>query len=463
RCQSQCPAWNTDKPLSPKLLIMDLRDHLFAKAPYLLAGSPEDEDVTPIGGTPGANEGDPYHHVPESGFGRDPRVGKPQADRPLIGDLASLGVIDPDVLWSCTTCGACVEQCPVDIEHVDHILDMRRYQVLIESNFPSEAGVMLRNLENRGNPWGVGGNVREEWMKEVDFEVRQVDGPIPDDVEYLFWVGCAGAIDDRAKKVTKAVAELLHTAGVEFAVLGSGETCSGDPARRMGNEFVFQQLAMENVETLNTAFEGRVPGMRKIVTTCPHCFNSLGREYPQVGGDYEVVHHTQLLGQLIEEGRLTPVTPVDRKVTYHDPCFLGRHNKVYTPPREILDSVKGLTTQEMHRCKDRGFCCGAGGARMWMEEKIGKRINAERTEEALELDPDVISTACPFCITMLSDALNTKKQNGEAKEHVEVLDVSQILLRSLAPVGAPGADSGPEVGTVADDPAGAGSAATEHE
>ena len=232
----------------------------------------------------------------------------------------------------------------------------------------------------------------------------------------------------------------MHIAGVEFAVLGSGETCSGDPARRMGNEFVFQQLAMENVETLNAAFEGRVPGTRKIVATCPHCFNSLGREYPQVGGEYEVIHHTQLLSQLVEEGRLTPVTPVDRKVTYHDPCFLGRHNKVYTPPREILDSVQGLSTQEMHRCKDRGFCCGAGGARMWMEEKIGKRINAERTEEALELDPDVISTACPFCITMLSDALNTKKQNGEAKDHVEVLDVSQILLRSMAPVGAQGTD-----------------------
>ena len=250
----------------------------------------------------------------------------------------------------------------------------------------------------------------------------------------------------------------MHIAGVEFAVLGSGETCSGDPARRMGNEFVFQQLAMENVETLNAAFEGRVPGMRKIVATCPHCFNSLGREYPQVGGEYEVIHHTQLLSTLVEEGRLTPVTPVDRKVTYHDPCFLGRHNKVYTPPREILDSVQGLSTQEMHRCKDRGFCCGAGGARMWMEEKIGKRINAERTEEALELDPDVISTACPFCITMLSDALNTKKQNGEAKDHVEVLDVSQILLRSMAPVGAQGTASGPEVGDVADDPAGTGSA-----
>ncbi|HEX2074400.1 MAG TPA: (Fe-S)-binding protein, partial [Geodermatophilus sp.] len=233
-------------------------------------------------------------------------------------------------------------------------------------------------------------------------------------------------------------------------------------ARRMGNEFVFQMLAQENVETLNGVFEGRVPGMRKIVTTCPHCFNSLGREYPQVGGEYEVVHHTQLLSQLVEEGRLTPVTPVDRKVTYHDPCFLGRHNKVYTPPREILGAVQGLSTQEMHRCKDRGFCCGAGGARMWMEEKIGKRINVERTEEALGLDPDVISTACPFCITMLSDALTSKKQAGEAGEHVEVLDVSQILLRSLAPVGTPGTEHGAEVGTADDDVAGTGSAATEH-
>jgi len=339
---------------------------------------------------------------------------------------------------------------------------MRRYQVLIESSFPSEAGVMLRNLENRGNPWGVQASVREDWIKELDFEVRMADGPLPYDVDYLFWVGCAGAIDDRAKRVTKAVAELLHIADVDFAVLGSGETCSGDPARRMGNEFVFQMMAQENVETLNGVFEGRVPGTRKIVTTCPHCFNSLGREYPQLGGEYEVVHHTQLLSQLVEEGRLTPVTPVDRKVTYHDPCFLGRHNKVYTPPREILDSVQGLATQEMHRCKDRGFCCGAGGARMWMEEKIGKRINMERTEEALGLDPDVISTACPFCITMLSDAVTSKKQSGEAPEHVEVLDVSQILLRSLAPVGAPGTEPGAEVGREADDVAGAGSAATEH-
>jgi Fe-S oxidoreductase len=458
RCQSQCPAWNTGKPLSPKMVIMDLRDHLYAKAPYLLGAKTASETAPDYDVLKPSDE-----QVWASGYARIEGTNDAQAHRPLVGTLEEGGVIDPDVLWSCTSCGACVEQCPVDIEHVDHIMDMRRYQVLIESSFPSEAGVMLRNLENRGNPWGVGGNVREEWIKELDFEVRMVDGPIPYEVEYLFWVGCAGAIDDRAKKTTKAVAELMHMAGVEFAVLGSGETCSGDPARRMGNEFVFQQLAMENVATLDAAFQGRVPGMRKIVATCPHCFNSLGREYPQVGGEYEVIHHTQLLSQLVEEGRLTPVTPVDRKVTYHDPCFLGRHNKVYTPPREILDSVQGLSTQEMHRCKDRGFCCGAGGARMWMEEKIGKRINAERTEEALELDPDVISTACPFCITMLSDALNTKKQNGEAKDHVEVLDVSQILLRSMAPAGTPGTGSGPEVGTLADDPAGAGSPATEHD
>jgi Fe-S oxidoreductase len=461
RCQSQCPAWNTGKPLSPKMVIMDLRDHLYAKAPYLTGAQKSSDNAPDFADYSVLEPSD--EQVWASGYARIPGTNDAQAHRPLVGTLEEGGVIDPDVLWSCTNCGACVEQCPVDIEHVDHIMDMRRFQVLIESSFPSEAGVMMRNLENRGNPWGVGGNVREEWMKDLDFEVRQVDGAIEDDVEYLFWVGCAGAIDDRAKKVTKAVAELLHISGVEFAVLGSGETCSGDPARRMGNEFLFQQLAAENVETLNTVFEGRAAGRRKIVATCPHCFNSINREYPQLGGDYDVVHHTQLLGQLIEEGRLTPVTPIDRKVTYHDPCFLGRHNKVYTPPREILDSVQGLTTQEMHRCKDRGFCCGAGGARMWMEEKIGKRINAERTEEALELDPDVISTACPFCITMLSDALNTKKQNGEAKDHVEVLDVSQILLRSMAPVGAPGTESGPEVGNEPDDPAGTGSAATQHD
>ena len=461
RCQSQCPAWNTGKPLSPKLVIMDLRDHLFAKAPYLLAQGGDGGDGSGPGGSDpggsgaagpasgpsgaggvaatGIDEGGPeaaeagaaHGGVPESGFWRVPQPGAAQAERPLVGTAEEGGVIDPDVLWSCTTCGACVEQCPVDIEHVDHIVDMRRYQVLIESAFPSEAGVMLRNIENKGNPWGLNDSAREEWTADLDFEVRRVEPgePIPADVEYLFWVGCAGALEDRSKKTTRAFAELLHAAGVEFAILGAGETCTGDPARRLGNEFLFQMQAMQNVETLNSM------GATKIVATCPHCFNTLANEYPQNGGNYEVVHHTQLLGRLVEEGRLTPVTPIDQLVTYHDPCYLGRHNKVYTPPREVLSTVPGLRQQEMHRCKERGFCCGAGGARMWMEEKIGKRINVERVDEALALDPDVVSTACPYCMVMLSDAVTAKKQSGEAREEVEVLDVAQILRRSLAVPG----------------------------
>ena len=340
-------------------------------------------------------------------------------------------MIDPDVLWSCTTCGACVEQCPVDIEHIDHIVDMRRYQVLIESSFPSEAGTMLRNLESKGNPWGLPARNREEWMQGLGFDVRRVSpgSPLPDDIEYLFWVGCAGALEDRAKKVTRAFAELLNVAGVEFAVLGADETCTGDSARRLGNEFVFQMLGAENVEKLNSIAPADRP--LKIVATCPHCFNTIANEYPQLGGNYQVVHHTQLLGTLVAEGRLTPVEPVQKNVTYHDPCYLGRHNKVYTPPREVLGAIPSLSSQEMHRCKDRGFCCGAGGARFWMEEKIGKRINVERTEEALGLDPDLISTACPFCMVMLSDAVTAKQADGSAKEHVQVLDVAQILQQSM--------------------------------
>ena len=442
RCQSQCPAWNTGKPLSPKILIMDLRDHLFAKAPFMLAAA-AGKAVTGIeeAGPESSKPGPDHHGVPESGFERITGSNTAQYERPLVGTAAEGGVIDPDVLWSCTTCGACVEQCPVDIEHVDHILDMRRYQVLIESSFPSEAGVMLRNLENKGNPWGMNNSSRTDWMDGLPFEVKIVQDQIPEEVEYLFWVGCAGALEDRSKKVSRAFAELLHIAGVEFAVLGKKESCTGDPARRLGNEFVFQMLAQQNVELLNSVGAGREHNV-KIVATCPHCFNTIANEYPQLGGDYEVVHHTQLLGKLVAEGHLVPVTPVDSSITYHDPCYLGRHNKVYTPPREILAAIQGLTTTEMPRCKERGFCCGAGGARMWMEEKIGKRINVERTDEALSLDPDIISTACPFCITMLSDAVTAKQQSGEAREDVQVLDVSQILARSLvarepALVGAP--------------------------
>jgi Fe-S oxidoreductase len=442
RCQSQCPAWNTGKPLSPKLVIMNLRDHLFAKAPYILGSQTAPEDHVPNfhdAGTHSHSSGG--HAVPEDGYARVEGTNPDQAVRPLVGTAEEGGVIDPDVLWSCTTCGACVEQCPVDIEHVDHILDMRRYQVLIESAFPSEAGVMLRNLEKNGNPWGLKETMRDEWYVDLPFEVRVVEETIPEDVEYLFWVGCAGAFEDRAKKVTRAFAELLHTAGVEFAILGSNETCTGDPARRLGNEFVFQGLGMQNVEVLNSVGAGKEHDV-KIVATCPHCYNTIANEYPQLGGHYEVVHHTQLLGKLVEEGHLVPVTPVDEKVTYHDPCYLGRHNRVYTPPREILNAIPGFQTVEMQRCKERGFCCGAGGARMWMEEKIGKRVNVERTDEALTTDADLISTACPFCIVMLSDAVTAKQQSGEAKDGVQVLDVSQILARSLkakepAMAGAP--------------------------
>jgi Fe-S oxidoreductase len=419
RCQSQCPAWATGKPLSPKLLIMDQRDHALAKAPWLLAGSDEAREQLPD-------------------------LIRAEAERPLVGDEQVHGVIHPDVLWSCTNCGACVEECPVDIEHIDHITDMRRHQVLIESAFPAEASTMLKNLENKGDPWGMGESRRLDWAESLDFEVPVVDGPIGDDVQYLFWVGCAGALEDRARKTTRAIAELLHTAGVSFAVLGPAETCTGDPARRMGNEFVFSMLAQQNIETLNEA------GARTIVASCPHCFNTIANEYPQLGGSYEVIHHTQLLARLVDEGKLTPVNPVNEKITYHDPCFLGRHNKVFTPPREIMEKVPGVQPQEMHRCKNRGFCCGAGGARMWMEERIGKRISTERIDEALGTDPDTISTGCPYCMVMLGDAVSAKKSSGEAKETLEVVDVAQVLARSVRRPEAPAATGTPEPEPAAD-------------
>ena len=375
RCQSQCPAWHTDKPLSPKLLIMAMRDHAMAKVV-------ETEN--------------------------------------LVGENAP---IDLDVLWSCTSCGACVEECPVDIEHVDHIVNMRRFQVLVESEFPTELGGTFRNLEKAGNPWGANKQDREGWIAECDFPVRVVSGELPEEVEYLFWVGCAGAYEERAKKTTKAVAELLHMAGVNFAVLGKRETCTGDPARRSGNEFLYQILSQENIETFKETFGSR--GVKKVVVTCPHCFTTIGKDYAQSGYELEMLHHTQLLNTLVKEGKLkTSPHKADQKITFHDPCYLGRHNQIYAPPRELLEA-SGCDVEEMPRNKERSFCCGGGGGRMWMEEKIGTRINLNRVDEVIDTGVPEVAVACPFCRIMVGDGMVARQSD------VEVLDVAQVLLRSV--------------------------------
>jgi Fe-S oxidoreductase len=383
RCQSQCPAWNTGKPLSPKKLVTDLRDHLYEQAPYLKAAALAKER---------GGEADPHEKIS------------------IIGS-----VIDPDVLWACTTCGACVEQCPVDIEHVDHIMDLRRHQTMIESAFPSEAQTMLRNLENKGNPWGENPAHRLKWAEGLDFEVPVAEAGT--EFEYLYWVGCAGAYDPKAQKTSRAVATLLHDAGVKFAVLGEAETCTGDPARRIGHEFMFQMFAEQNVEALNEV------GAVKIVATCPHCLNSIGNEYGEAGGNYEVVHHTELLNDLVNAGKITPVDQHDGKLTYHDPCYLGRHNKIFTPPRELLGSFAEVT--EMPRTEERSFCCGAGGARMWLEEPIGKRVNRERADEAVATGAGTVAVGCPFCSTMLRDGVA-----DAGREDVEVVDIAQLLART---------------------------------
>jgi Fe-S oxidoreductase len=321
----------------------------------------------------------------------------------------------------------------------------------MESSFPQEAGVMLRNVENSGDPWGVGQSKREEWTEKLDFDIPVLTPgtEAPADVEYLFWTGCAGAVDDRSKKITQATAQLLHDAGVSFAILGKNETCTGDPARRLGMEYLFQMLAQQNVELLKSVGADKTSpptggAHLKIVAWCPHCFNTLKNEYPDFDGNFEVLHHSEVLAKLIDEGRLVATAELDKKITYHDPCYLGRHNEVYSTPRKVVDAVPGLQPTEMGRCRSNGFCCGAGGARMWMEETIGKRVNIERIEEALELDPDLISTACPFCTTMLTDGIAQKVQDGSLEEgQVEVLDISEVLQRGrLLPMAAQGVKEG---------------------
>lgn len=431
RCQSQCPAWNTEKPLSPKLMMMGLREHAYAKA----TGDESHQDRALVGKTSADVSAGMGTEVLDWFY------------NPEGGDF----VIDEDVLWSCTNCGACVQQCPVDIEHVDHIVDMRRYQVLVESNFPAELNGLFKGLENKGNPWNMSPNARMDWAKDLPFDVKVVGEDLEslESVDWLFWVGCAGAYEDRAKKTTRAVAELLDMAGVSFGVLGNGETCTGDSARRAGNEFVFQGLAQQNIETF------REFKVKKVVSTCAHCFNTLKNEYKDLGIELEVVHHTQLLNRLVREGKLTPIAEgagaAKRSITYHDPCFLGRHNQVYTPPRDLLQILPGAEVVEMERNSEKSFCCGAGGARMWMEETIGERINVNRTTEAVGTGADQIAVGCPFCRVMLADGLTKLQADGAAREEVEVLDVAQMLLASVkgevatrvrpasAPAGTPAA------------------------
>ena len=380
RCQAACPAYATGKPLNPKRINEDMRAAMMPSLPFLL--------------------------------GR-----KPLTDGAALPVLPGQTIAD-DVLWSCTTCRACEQACPLFIEFVDRIVGMRRKLVLEDSSFPEELAVSFRNLEKAGNPWGQPAAARGDWAEGLDIPML-ADGP--GEVEYLLWVGCAGAYDERGKKVARATAQILKEAGVTFAILGPEETCTGDPARRSGNEYLYQMLASQNVETLNRY------GVKKIVTQCPHCFNALLNEYPQLGGRYEVVHHAQLIARLIADGRIAMKPgPQGETVTFHDSCYLGRHNGVYDAPREALSSA-GLTILEMPRARENGFCCGAGGGRMWMEEKLGTKVNVARVNEASETGAGLVASACPFCMTMLADGVN---ETGRS-ESMNVQDVSQIVASRL--------------------------------
>jgi Fe-S oxidoreductase len=369
RCQDACPAYFTGKALSPKLVIMGVRDHLFAEGPKALAGDYEG---------------------------------------PLV---ASTGQLE-EMAWDCVTCGACVEACPVNIEHIDHIVDLRRHLVMVESRFPSEAEPMLRDVERQSNPWGKPQAERAAWSEGLDVRVLEPGDPPP---KVLYWVGCAASFDERARESARSTAKLLTAAGVDFAILGPREACTGDPARRMGNEFVFQAYAEQNVATLEES------GVTKIVASCPHCFNTIAHEYPDFGGRYEVVHHTELLAELVREGRLSPQAGSD-EITYHDSCYLARHNDVRTAPRELAAAVGQPV--EMERREERTFCCGAGGAHMWMEERA-KPINEERVRQAAETGAGTLAVACPFCTVMLDDGVKSSGRD------MRVVDLATLLAEAV--------------------------------
>ncbi len=379
RCEHYCPAYNTGKPLNPMMIIENIKGHLREKGAAVVKNDDPDaaEEYPPLAG----------------------------------------GIITKEELWACTTCGACVSNCPVFIEHVDTIIDMRRYLALMEADFHAEVGRTFRNMENNSNPWGISSSYRGDWAEGLDIPLMSELSQAPD---YLFFVGCAGSFDDRQKRVTQAFARILKTAGVSFAMLGKEEGCTGDPARRIGNEYLYWMLASQNIETLNNY------GVTKIITTCPHCFHTIGKEYPQLGGDYEVIHHTELLNELIKDGRIELKPGATRKITYHDSCYIGRWDDNYENPREVLDAVPGVITQEMDLNKKQAFCCGAGGGRMWMEETTGKRVNIERTDQALHTQPDAVAVNCPFCLTMFDDGLKNR-----GAEDVELLDLAEIIADSM--------------------------------
>ncbi len=386
RCTSVCPAHATGKPLDPREIVL--------KAGEVMAAT----------GTPAVS--------PPLGTVKEVTV---QAN-------SLFERITPEELWACTTCKACDEICPVNIEITDKIFDMRRYLSLMESNFPAELGNAYRAMENQGNPWGLNQGERGDWAEGIE-GVQIVDPGESLDSEYLYWVGCAGSFDDKNKKVTQAMANLLRRAGIDVAILGPSEMCTGDSARRSGNEYLFQMLAQPNVEMLNGM------GVKKIITQCPHCFNTLLNEYPQVGGHYEVIHHTQLLEQLIDSGQLdVSQATLDERITYHDSCYLGRHNDVYVAPRKVVGSIKGVEVIEMQRNGTEGMCCGAGGARMWMEETTGTKVNDERAAEALSTGATRVATACPFCYIMMDDGV---KGAGVEDDQVKVADIAIHLVDAL--------------------------------
>jgi Fe-S oxidoreductase len=384
RCTSVCPAHATGKPLDPREIVLKTGEVMTA------TGTPK---VSPP-------------------VGVDPEI--------TVSADSLFERITPEELWACTSCKACDEICPVNIEILDKILDMRRYLALMESNFPSSLGNVYRSMENSGNVYGLNQGERADWVGDLDVRVVE-PGSGPLEAEYLYWVGCAGSFDDRNKKASRAIAQLLTRAGLDFAILGPSELCTGDSARRSGNEYIFQMLAMQNIEALDGL------GVRKIITQCPHCFNTLRNEYPQLGGRYEVVHHAQLLMELIADGRLSLAgATLAERVTYHDSCYLGRHNDVYLAPRKVVGSLAGIDLVEMPRNGTRGMCCGAGGARMWMEETVGKKVNVERAQEALRTGATRIAVACPFCWVMLDDGVK-----GEGRDDVVVQDIAELLVEAL--------------------------------